>query len=211
MTEQPITIVGCGPGSPDYLTPLAHTAVEGADVLVGASRLLDMFPHSGERIAVETDIERVLEEIAARIGKHRIVVLVTGDAGLCSLARPVLRRFGRKACEVIPGISSVQVAFARLCLDWHDALILSVHGRAPDVDLLSAADSPKIAVLTAGDSSLEWIEALVKQVGSDREIFLCENLTLPGESVRRIEPRGLSNISIASRTIVLLIKRELLQ
>ena len=38
-----IVIVGCGPGSPDYLTPLARRAVERAEVLVGASRLLDLF------------------------------------------------------------------------------------------------------------------------------------------------------------------------
>ncbi len=31
-----IVIVGCGPGSPEYLTPAAKKAVYAADVLVGA-------------------------------------------------------------------------------------------------------------------------------------------------------------------------------
>jgi precorrin-6y C5,15-methyltransferase (decarboxylating) CbiE subunit len=211
MSEHRITIVGCGPGSPDYVTPLARKAIEGAETLVGARRLLDMFSHSGERIVVGADIERVLDEVAARLGKSRIVILVTGDAGLCSFARPVLKRFGRDACEVIPGVSSVQVAFARIGLDWHDARILTAHGRVPEIDQSSLAESPKIAVLTAGNSSLESIRALVERCGEERALFLCENLTLPDESVRRIEPAELKDVSIASRTIALIIRKELLQ
>lgn len=211
MSRHKIAIVGCGPGSPDYLTPSARKAAEGAETLVGAHRLLDMFSHDAERIVVGADIEKVLDEIAARLGKRRIAVLVTGDAGVCSLARPVLKRFGRDACEVIPGVSSVQVAFARIGLDWHDARILTVHGRTLDVDTASLAESPKIAVLTAADSSLEWIETLVEQAGDDRAIFLCENLTLADESVRQVEAAELPNAGIASKTIVLLIRKDMLQ
>ena len=211
MSERRITIVGCGPGSPDYVTPLARKTIEGAEVLVGARRLLDMFPQAGERIVVGADIERVLDEIAARLGENRIVILVTGDAGLCSFAQPVLKRFGKDTCEVIPGVSSVQVAFARIGLDWHDARILTVHGRAPDINQSSLAESPKIAVLTSGNSSLESIAVLVERCGEGRALFLCENLTLPDESVRQIEAAELKDVSIASRTIALIIRKELLQ
>ena len=115
----PLVIAGCGPGAVDYVTPVVLRAVERADVLVGASRLLDLFPSCrGEKIAVGADIEKVLNEIEAHRCNKRVVILVTGDPGLCSLARPVLSRFGPEACEVIPGISSVQVAFARIGLDW---------------------------------------------------------------------------------------------
>ena len=48
--SHPIVIVGCGPGSPDYLTAAAIRAVQEAEVLVGARRLLELFPaHPGER------------------------------------------------------------------------------------------------------------------------------------------------------------------
>jgi precorrin-6B methylase 1 len=66
-------------------------------VLVGARCLLDLFSDAGaERIAVDADIERVLDGIEKRRGFKRIVVLVTGDPGLFSLAQPVIRRFGRR-------------------------------------------------------------------------------------------------------------------
>ena len=38
-----ITIVGCGPGSQEYLTPAAIGAVEKADLLIGTERLLRLF------------------------------------------------------------------------------------------------------------------------------------------------------------------------
>ncbi len=46
IEDQSISIVGCGPGSLDYLTPAALRAIEEAEVLVGAIRLLDLFPAS---------------------------------------------------------------------------------------------------------------------------------------------------------------------
>ena len=52
-----ITIVGCGPGSPLYVTEAARQAVAGADVLVGSRRLLELFPQwPAERIVVDADI-----------------------------------------------------------------------------------------------------------------------------------------------------------
>ena len=110
----PIVIVGCGPGSPDYLTAAAIRAVQEAEILVGARRLLELFhDHPGERIIMEAHTEKVLAAIADRPDK-KMAVLVTGDPGLASLARPILKRFGRNRCRVIPGVSSLQAAFARL-------------------------------------------------------------------------------------------------
>src|SRR5512141_2502938 len=80
--ERHITIVGAGPGSLDYLTPAGRRAVERAEVLVGANRLLDLFPDlSAERVPVGADVERALEAIAA-CGRRRVAVLVTGDPGM---------------------------------------------------------------------------------------------------------------------------------
>jgi len=207
MTSQNIAIIGCGPGSPDYLTPAARQAVERAEVLVGAQRLLDLFPASrAERIAVGANVGKALDEISARRGR-RIGVLVTGDPGLCSLALPVLRRFGRDACEVIAGVSSVQVAFARLGLDWLDARILSAHERDPEVDAASLAQAGKIAVLAGRPESLRWIAGLAKSLGDDRQVFVCENLTLEDERVREATPSELAALQASSRTVVLLVKR----
>jgi len=210
VKKSSIIIAGCGPGASDYLTPAACKAVEQAEVLVGAGRLLELFPgHQGEKIAVASDMEKILREIDARRGKMRIVVLVTGDPGLCSLARPIIKHFGRTACEVIPGISSVQVAFARIGLDWLDARIIDAHGENPRIETASLMTEGKIAVFAGRSEAIRWTAGLVKVLGEGRRIYLCENLTLKDEELRRVQPAELDEIEASSRTIVLIIKEEL--
>jgi precorrin-3B methylase len=88
---QSISIVGCGPGSLDYLTPAALRAIEQAEVLVGAKRLLDLFAASpAERIVVGAEIGEVLDHIAVRADRQRIAVLVTATGAVRCLAKPVM-------------------------------------------------------------------------------------------------------------------------
>lgn len=206
-----ITIVGCGPGSIDCMTGEAVRAVESADVLVGANRLLEMFAQiSVERVAVGADIEGALNEIEARYQEQRVVVLVTGDPGICSLARPVIRRFGRGKCRVIPGISSVQTAFARVGVDWYGAAIISLHGRDSEMSAEQLSLCDKIAILTEGSKSMPQIAEIAGSM-NEYQVFVCEDLTLESEQVRQVDVNELAGLEISSRTIVLLIKEQLLR
>ena len=172
-----ITIVGCGPGAIAYMTPLARQTIEQADTLVGAQRWVDFFTESkAERIVVTADIQKALNEIAARQGRRRIAVLVSGDPGLRSFAQPVIKRFGLAACEIIPGISSVQVAFARLGLDWSDARFISAHHRDPDENFAAFKTASKIAILAGREGAASWIADFVSALGPDYRVFICENL-----------------------------------
>ncbi len=206
--EKPIIIAGCGPGSPDYLIPEAKRAIEEAEVLVGSRRLLGLFPdHPAERVVAGTDVPQVLEEILIRRNR-KVVVLVTGDPGLCSLANPVLRRFGHQACHVIPGVSSVQVAFARVGIDWLNARIIDAHGEDPGIELSSLAGEEKIAVLAGRTAALRWTSRLIRTLGKEFRIYLCEDLTLRGEKVREIKPEDLETVNASPRTVILLIRER---
>jgi precorrin-6y C5,15-methyltransferase (decarboxylating) CbiE subunit len=210
MTERRITIVGCGPGSPDYVTPAARTAALAADVLVGAERLLSAFPAgSARRIVVRADIPEVLD----RIGEHlaagrRIAILVSGDPGLFSLAQPVMERFGAGNCRVIPGISSVQAAFARLGIPWHNARILSAHKATPQVDVAALRQASAIAVLLGRADSLAWCMKLWDELGESYQGFLCEDLTLADESVRELERNAPESAGRAPRGVVVFARKD---
>ena len=152
-----IIVAGCGPGHPDYVCPVVKNAVEGAQVLVGAPHLLDLFVHVAcERIVVQGSMSASLDQVALLQGK-KIVFLVSGDTGIYSLAQLVVRRFGRDNCQVLPGISSVQVAFARLALDWSDALLVSAHGRLPLISSDDLKKHPKIAILAGTADAVSWV------------------------------------------------------
>lgn len=205
-----IVIVGCGPGSAEYVTPAAASAVHDADVLVGAQRLLDLFPDaSPDRIVLSSGLEEILERIEPLLDRCRVAVLVTGDPGLFSFAKLVVKRFGRERCRIIPGISAVQAAFARIGLDWADARIISTHKEDPAQDA-GLSDAEKIAVLGGRDGSLKWIAENLLTSESGSRIFVCENLTMEGEQVAEVTVEELTNLRASSRTIVLIIKRSLL-
>lgn len=211
MAMKKIIIAGCGPGGLDQVTPAVRAAVARAQVLVGAPRLLAAFPRApGRRIVVSADIGAVLRQMATQGRAKRTVVLVTGDPGLFSLAKAVIRRFGRRACEVLPGISSVQTAFARIGLDWQDARILSAHERIPTLKPAALHRERKIAILAGGEKSRAWLAALAEGLGKAYQIFVCENLTLPGERIRRVTTTSLRRVPLPSRTIVLYIHKEVL-
>lgn len=209
VEEQVITIIGCGPGSPDYMTPEAVQAANGARVLIGATRLLDLFPETlAERIPVGVDIDETLGQIQNRLVHNNIAVLVTGDPGLFSLASRIIKQFGRDRCNMIPGISSVQTAFARIGMDWADARIISAHKQDPEL-AVSFVEVDKIAVLMGRDGSLKWITMQLLPTLEDRKIFICENLTLKDEAVREVEPDELINMHVSSTTVVLIVKGSL--
>lgn len=209
-TAPKIVIAGCGPGHADYVCQAVHTAVAQAQVLVGAQHLLKLFPESPAiRIPVGADIQAALDNMDNYRQRH-IVVLVSGDTGLFSLARSVQKRFGRQQCQLIPGISSVQLACARLGLDWNDLRILSAHGRSPEDTYDELKNWQKIAVLAGTAQATQWAADLYDRLGSDYLAIACENLSWDSEQIRQFDCNALRNTELASRTIVLLLHKEVM-
>lgn len=210
--DRKITIVGCGPGAPDYVTPAARKAVDAAECVFGSKRLLALFPDAGgERIEIGGDMEKALREIESRRGERKMAVLVSGDCGVYSLATLVIKKFGMAACEIVPGISSVQVAFARVGVDWADAMIVSAHKNDPDDDPERFIDKDKIAILGGRGESARWVARLATRLGGDRAIIVCENLTTDAEKIINVTPEELMTYEAGSLVIFLLINRDILK
>ena len=210
VEKKKILIVGCGPGAEEYITPAAKAAALKGEVLIVSQRLERLFPEStAERIDSGVDVEGALTVIAARrdAGKQ-VVLLATGDPGIASLAQPVVRRFGRENCEVIPGISSIQVAFARFGLSWQEARIVTAHSHNPQVSVEELQAARKIAILGGRPEALTWTAGLIRKLGGDRRVFLCEDLTLPGEQVREVDAEELTTLPVSTRAIILIIGKE---
>lgn len=208
--ERPqITIVGCGPGGPEYVTPAAQSAVADAAVVLGPKRLLRLFPESQSRqAALPAHVEPALQAIAEACESGRVAVLVSGDPGLFSLAKAVARRFGSGRRQVVPAVSSVQVAFARLGLDWSDARILSAHGRLPNESADQLRRSEKIAVLGGTSDAVHWVAELAQQLAASHALFVCENLTLTDETVRRMRPAELRSAELSSLSLMILVRED---
>ncbi|MFW5915707.1 MAG: precorrin-6y C5,15-methyltransferase (decarboxylating) subunit CbiE [Planctomycetota bacterium] len=206
-----LNIIGCGPGGSDYLTPVASTAAENAGSVFGARRLLELFPDiSAETIPVTGPLEGILETIQERAtAGRRVAVLVTGDPGIHSLARSVVDRVGRHNCRIIPGISSLQVAFAAVGCSWENVRVVSAHHQEPAIEPDNLSHHDRIAVLLGAGTAVEWTARAADVLRSHR-CFLCEHLTLPEERVREVDGTSLRELHPAGRSVVLFVNREIL-
>lgn len=186
-------MAGIGPGHPDYVLPAALRAIREAKVLVGGSRALSDFAREGQRtMAIRGDIPSVLSFIREALSDSDVVVMVSGDPGYYSLLDALRRDFDEDCISVIPGISSVQFAFARLALPWHDASLLSFHGRRPSDDELAYAPGRVIGMLTDGKCSSRTIPKLLMDMGWPKETkaAICARLSYDDESIVRTTLAG---------------------
>ncbi len=211
VEREKIVIVGCGPGAPDYVTPAARRAVEDAEVVLGSRRLLGLFPDvSAQRIELPPHVQRALSMIEEHDGRSKLAVLVSGDPGLFSLARGIVQHFGIEDCTIVPAVSSLQIAFARLGLDWSGTHILSAHGKMPAISAEELAHADKIAVFAGTRQATDWVADVTRRIEMSHALFACENLTLPDERIRRIPCSQLSGLIVPALTVFVLVRRTLL-
>src|SRR5262249_3856173 len=153
-TSPAVTVIGCD-GRP--LAPAATVPLASPRLVVGAPRHLRVVPVPPQAEQRELKhLDEALDAIAAHQGPT--VVLASGDPGFFGIVRP-LRARGITP-RVIPAVSSVADAFARIGLDWDDALVVSAHGRNPDQALAAALAHPKAAILTAPGTAPELAREL---------------------------------------------------
>ena len=135
-----IIVAGIGPGNPDFVLPAARKAIDSAKVLVGGKRALADFAggcFGQETFPVGADIPAVMNFIREKLDSSDVVAMVSGDPGYFSLLDALLREFPKDIIDVLPGISSIQYAFSRLSLPWHEAEFISFHGRRPEDERLA--------------------------------------------------------------------------
>lgn len=155
--ESWLAVVGTGPGGPEYLTPAARQVAEQAKFLIGGAKALALFADAGaETYRLSGDLS-ALATYLKRIQGQPAAVLVSGDPGFFSLLPWLKKQFPGEKIQVVPGISSLQMAFARLTATWEQATFISLHGR--DLALLQAVmpelrqGRMKLALLTGGRNS----------------------------------------------------------
>lgn len=182
-----ITLIGIGSGTPGSLTVQGLAALQKAGLIVGAQRLLEHLPDgcTGHRRALYKP-----EEILTCLAEHPdtdIALVYSGDTGFYSGASrllPMLRAFGI-SCQVIPGISSVQLLAAAVGRPWQDWKLVSAHGCTcdPVTECLTAAGRP-VFFLTGGAETPATLCARLTAAGLGSAHALAgENLGTPQERI----------------------------
>ncbi len=181
-----VYVLGVGPGSKEFIPPVTTNKIEKAEVLIGGERVLKHFNKKDkEKIRITSDLQKITDYIQKNYMKKQIAVLCSGDPGLYSFLKYLKRNFSEDYLEVIPGISSLQLAFARNKMVWQDAEIISLHGKDNRDKLIKAVSkSKKIALFTDDKNSPASIaDYLLDNSIKDKNVLIAENLSYPEEKI----------------------------
>ncbi|MDH5232510.1 MAG: precorrin-6y C5,15-methyltransferase (decarboxylating) subunit CbiE [Gammaproteobacteria bacterium] len=122
-----INILGITPGS--VIEEAFFPLITNAKIIIGASRHLDILPTcSAKKIKFPSPFDDLFE-ILSQFYEHEVLILATGDPNFYGVADWLRQKFPQRLQRVYPGISSMQLAFAKANLAWQDANFISLHGR----------------------------------------------------------------------------------
>jgi len=164
------------------LTPEARNYIQSAHCVIGAKRTLTLFKELLQQADTKDltgQLAQLPEWINSALDHHQpVVVLATGDPLCHGIAHYLYRKINPALLQVIPNVSTIQWAFARVGVSWQDTRIISVHtgdtgewfaGAGVEHGLYTALQAilttHKLAILTSPDNTPDRIARMLITVG----------------------------------------------
>lgn len=179
-----IIVIGIGADGMPGLGAASRAELARATVIFGSPRQLDLLDDTvgAQRRTWPSPLLPALDELAGT-GDHDVHVVASGDPLLHGIGTPLIRRFGAESVRVLPHVSSVALACARL--GWS----------VQDTDVISLVTAPvpsavrrggQAVVLSRDGSSPAALARLLSDTGrGESEFTVLEQLGGPGERIRR--------------------------
>lgn len=208
-TDGKVFIVGLGDDGLTGVTDQARRIVREAQLIIGSEQTLSRVPElAAEKLAVGTDLREIARRIESDRTAKRIVVLASGDPLFYGVARYLCERVGKEHFEVLPHVSSMQLAFARVKESWEDAYLTNLANKNIDevVDRVRTAD--KVGIFTSEECSPSHFarELLNSEVNYFRG-YVCENLGSPDERVTQGELAEIAEMTFAPLNVLILVRK----
>jgi len=130
--------VGVGPGSPKYVTEIVKEIIHNCDIVIGYKYTLKTIENltEGKEIYEITmkDQEESYQKILSKLGNKILVIPFTGDVNFSEseVVDRLIEIFGE--VEIIPGISSIQVAASRSQVPLDKSKVITMHVTTPIED-----------------------------------------------------------------------------
>jgi len=131
VTMGKVFAVGVGPGSPKYVTDVVKEIVTNSDVIIGYKYTLKTIEELTKNKEVHEitmqDQEEAYQKVSRSLGNKTCVVPFTGDVNFSEseVVDRLIEIFGD--VQVIPGISSVQVAASKARVPLDKSRVITMH------------------------------------------------------------------------------------
>ncbi len=185
--KSPLTVVGIGADGWSGLSGQAREAVLDADVVMGSPRQLAYLPSAVKSEPWPSPLLPALDDVLA--DKGRVCVLASGDPLLSGIGTTLVQR--GYDVEILPALSSVTLARARLGWSAEETEVVTVVGRA--IGRVSRALAPRRRILVLGADAEDLLDLLEARGYGQSRVTALSDLGGPEE---RVGPGSLTVFAI---------------
>jgi precorrin-6Y C5,15-methyltransferase (decarboxylating) len=203
-----------------------------SEIILASHRLFDVFIRYEEfgivkdKVMVIDNVNETISYMKSAISTRQpvmISLLASGDPMFFGIGRRVINEFGKERVEILPDLSSIQIAFSRIKEPWDDALLISLHGgpeptkrrkltyKLKDIPLL-LKKYKKIAILTDKENNPSEIAKVLHSSLFTRHLrltmYVCERLGYPDEKIIEANPDDSATMSFADPNVVIIIQKR---
>jgi precorrin-6B C5,15-methyltransferase / cobalt-precorrin-6B C5,C15-methyltransferase len=178
-----VTVVGIGADGWAGLTEAARDALRAAAAIAGSARQLALLPGLAARLVPLPSA--LLANIDALIRDNPgLCVLASGDPMLNGIGATLARRLGPGRLTVLPAVSSVALACARLGWPAADVTVVSLVGRPPQAVLAALQPGARVLLLCRDAGTPALAARLITEAGwGASELTVLEQLGGPAERI----------------------------
>ena len=207
LLGQKVSLVGIGMGTPDTLTQEGKQALESADLLIGARRMVEHIKRPGQEVWTGYKPEEICAYIAAHPEHKNVAIALSGDVGFYSGAKKLLETLHRELPmvqkKVYCGISSMIYFCAKLETPWEDVHPVSLHGRECNLPGLLRIYGKIFAIVGTTDGIAKLCQKLQSYGMGDVRVEVGERLSYPEEKITRGYAWQLTELETDSLSVVL--------
>ncbi len=203
---QKIPVIGIGPDGTAGLSGRTRETLAAAELVFGSDASLRLLPELlGERIVIGGDLPAAVEKLRANLGKKRIAVVATGDPLFYGTARYLCDKVGQEHFEVMPHVSSMQLAFARIKETWEEAYLTDLATRPLEDVLDKIRTAETVGLFTTETATPGRVARELLSRGIDYfNAWVCENLGGKDERITRGELSEIRDMKFDPLNIVIL-------
>ena len=204
-----ITIVGIGDDGLSGLTEAARRTILGADLVLGAEATLRLLSDvQGRKVTLDPEMTAALRQVKEALSATHPVLVNYGDPLFYGVARYLCDRLGKEQFEVVPHVSSMQLAFARVKESWEDAYLTSLHGRPLETVIDRIRTAEKVGLFSSDTTPPSRLAQSLLGHGIDYfRAYVCENLGQPDERVTQAELDELVEMEFDPLHVLILVRK----
>ncbi len=206
--QSKVVIIGVGDDGWAGLTELARSILQDATLILGPQAVLSLLPElPGNRTDLEAEMGLATQQVRDAMSDDRAVLVTSGDPLFYGIARYLCDRLGKESFEIIPHVSSMQLAFARVKESWDDAYLADLGGHSLESILNKLRHAEKIGLFSSDRCPPSRLARAMLDRGLEHyRAYVCEHLGSPDERVTQATLKDLIQLDFDPLHVLILVR-----